>query len=115
MPAQRLIGRWKQGPEYLWLPEEWPQDNSIADLNEVEKEHRKTQVILLRGSPEVIDCKKFQTGENLSQQAPMYLDSSGIYVPDIKQRNYPKPRTADAIEPRSIGAARTGESRDVLG
>ena len=92
MLAQRLIGRWKQAPEYLRLPEEeWPQDNSIADLNEVEKEHRKTQVILLRGSPEVIDCKKFQTGENLSQQAPMYLDSSGIYVPDIKQRNYPKP------------------------
>ena len=49
MPAQRLIGRWKQGPEYLrLLEEEWPQDNSIADLNEVEKEHRKTQVILLR-------------------------------------------------------------------
>ena len=92
MPAQRLIGRWKQGPEYLrLLEEEWPQDNSIADLNEVEKEHRKTQVILLRGSPEVIDCKKFQTGENLSQQALMCLDSSGIYVPDIKQRNYPKP------------------------
>ena len=50
MLAQRLIGRWKQGPEYLRLPnEEWPQDNSIADLNEVEKERRKTQVILLTG------------------------------------------------------------------
>lgn len=90
IPAQRLIGRWKQGPEFLRLPEEeWPKENSTADLNEVEKERRKTQAILLTGSPEVIDCKK--TGENLSEQAPMYLDSSGIYVPDVKQRNYPKP------------------------
>ena len=60
IPAQRLIGRWKQGPEFLRLPEEeWPKENSTADLNEVEKERRKTQAILLTGSPEVIDCKKF--------------------------------------------------------
>ena len=60
IPAQRLIGRWKQGPEFLRLPEEeWPQENSTADLTEVEKERRKTQAILLTGSPEVIDCKKF--------------------------------------------------------
>ena len=66
IPAQRLIGRWKQGPEFLRLPEEeWPQENSTADLNEVEKERRKTQAILLTGSPEVIDCKKFSNWRKL--------------------------------------------------
>ena len=65
IPA-RLIGRWKQGPEFLRLPEEeWPQENSTADLNEVEKERRKTQAILLTGSPEVIDCKKFSNWRKL--------------------------------------------------
>ena len=66
IPAQRLIGRWKQGPEFLRLPEEeWPKENSTADLNEVEKERRKTQAILLTGSPEVIDCKKFSNWRKL--------------------------------------------------
>ena len=66
IPAQRLIGRWKQGPEFLRLPEEeWPQENSTADLNEVEKERRKTQAILLTSSPEVIDCKKFSNWRKL--------------------------------------------------
>ena len=66
IPAQRLIGRWKQGPEFLRLPEEeWPKENSTADLNEVEKEYRKTQAILLTGSPEVIDCKKFSNWRKL--------------------------------------------------
>ena len=65
-PAKRLIGRWNQGPEFLRLPEEeWPQENSTADLNEVEKERRKTQAILLTGSPEVIDCKKFSNWRKL--------------------------------------------------
>ena len=28
IPAQRVIGRWKQGPEFLRLPEEeWPQND----------------------------------------------------------------------------------------
>lgn len=66
IPAQRLNGRWKQGPEFLRLPEdEWPQENSTADLNEVEKERRKTQAILLTGSPEAIDCKKFSNWRKL--------------------------------------------------
>ena len=60
IPAQRLIDRWKHGPKLSRLPEEkWPQENSTVDLNEVEKERRKTQAILLTRSPEVIDCKKF--------------------------------------------------------
>ena len=66
IPAQRLIGRWKQGPEFLRLPEEeWPQESSTADLNEVEKERRKTQAILLTSSPEVIDYKKFSNWRKL--------------------------------------------------
>ena len=66
IPAQRLIGRWKQGPEFLQLPEEeWPQENSTADLNEVEKGRRKTHAILLTSSPEVIDCKKFSNWRKL--------------------------------------------------
>ncbi|XP_068723496.1 uncharacterized protein [Montipora capricornis] len=66
IPAQRLIGRWKQGPEFLRLPEEeWPQENLTADLSEVDKERRKTQAILLTGSHEVIDCKKFSNWRKL--------------------------------------------------
>ena len=66
IPAQRLNGRWKQRPEFLRMPEdEWPQENSTADLNEVEKERCKTQAILLTGSPEVIDSKKFSNWRKL--------------------------------------------------
>ena len=45
--------------------EEWPQENSTADLNEVGKERHKTQAILLTGSPEVIDSKKFSNWRKL--------------------------------------------------
>ena len=66
IPAQRLNGRWKPGPEFLRMPEdEWPQENSTADLNEVEKECRKNQANLLTGSPEVIDSKKFSNWRKL--------------------------------------------------
>ena len=66
IPAQRLNGRWKPGPEFLRMPEdEWPQENSTADLNEVEKERRKTQAILLTGSSEVIHSKKFSNWRKL--------------------------------------------------
>ena len=100
IPAQRLIGRWKQGPEFLRLPEEeWPQENSTADLNEVEKERRKTQAIRLTSSLKLSTARSFQTGENLSEQAPMYLDSSGIYVPDVSKEIISNPRTANASEP----------------
>ena len=48
------------------MPEdEWPQENSTADLNEVEKESHKTQAILLTGSPEVIDSRKFSNWRKL--------------------------------------------------
>ena len=84
-PAKRLIGRWNRAPEFLRLPEEeWPQENSTADQNEVQKERRKTPAILLTVSPEVIDCKRFSNWRKL-------VRTSGIYVPDVKQRNYPKP------------------------
>ena len=74
IPAQRLIGRWKQEPEFLRLSEEeWPQENSTADLNEVEKERRKTQAILLTGSPEVIDCKKFPNWRKLVRTSAYVL------------------------------------------
>ena len=52
IPAQRLTGRWRQGPEFLRLPEEkWPQEASTADPNELEKERRKVQAVLLTCSP----------------------------------------------------------------
>ena len=52
IPAQQLTGRWKQGPEFLRLAEEeWPQEASTADPNEVEKECRKVQAILLTCPP----------------------------------------------------------------
>ena len=74
IPAQRLIGRWKQGPEFLRLPEEeWPQNDPTADLKEVEKERRKAQVILLTCSPEVIDCKKFSNWRKLVRTSAYVL------------------------------------------
>ena len=52
IPAQRLTGRWKQGPEFLrLLEEEWPQEASTADPHELEKERRKVQAVLLTCSP----------------------------------------------------------------
>ncbi|XP_067031374.1 uncharacterized protein [Acropora muricata] len=64
--AQRLNGRWKPRPEFSRMPEdEWPQENSTADLNEVEKERRKTQAILLTSSSEVIHSKKFPNWRKL--------------------------------------------------
>ena len=48
IPAQQLTGRWKRGPEVLWLPTR----NGL----------KKPQ--LLTGSLEVIDCKKFSGWRN---------------------------------------------------
>ena len=83
IPAQRLIGRWKQGPEFLRLPkEEWPQENSTADLNEVDKERRKTQAILLTGSLEVIDCKKFSNWRKLVRTSAYVF----IFIRNLRTR-----------------------------
>ena len=67
IPAQRLTGRWKHGPEFLQLPEdEWPHEASTLNvLNEVEKERQKVQTVLLTRYPEVIDCKKFSSWRKL--------------------------------------------------
>ena len=72
--AQQPIGRWKQGPEFLRLPEEeWPQNDSTADLNEVKKERCKAEAILLTRSPKVIDCKKFSNWIKLVRTSPYVL------------------------------------------
>ena len=66
IPAQRPIGRWKQGPELLRLSEDdWPQNDSTVDLNDVQMERRKAQAVLLTRSREVIDCTKFSNWRKL--------------------------------------------------
>ena len=54
IPARQLTDRWKHGPEFLRLPEEeWPQQDSTAASNKVQKEHWKVQTLLLTRYPEV--------------------------------------------------------------
>ena len=66
IPAEFLVNRWKQGPEFLRLPEEeWPKEVSTADQNEVDKERRKILVVCDQAKAQYpIDCQKFQAGEN---------------------------------------------------
>ena len=73
IPAQRLTDRWKQGPEFLRLSEEWLQEASTADQNEVEKERRKAQVVMFTRSTEVIDCKRFSSWRKLVRASAYVL------------------------------------------
>ena len=92
IPVQQLIGRWKQGPESLrLLEEEWSQNNSTANLNEVEKEHRKAQPILLTCSTKVIDYKKFSNWRKLVRTSTYMLR----FIWNLRTRCQAKKSTKD--------------------
>ena len=93
IPAQRLIGRWKQGPEFLRLPEEE-----------------------FTGSPEVIDCKKFSNWRKLVRTSSyVFIFIRNLRIRCQAKKFSRKPWTPDALEPWTIGATRIGESRELLG
>ena len=63
------MGRWKNGPEFLKLPEEeWPNESSTNSIpEEVDQlERRKVQPVLhVTESLEVLPCKKFSSWRKL--------------------------------------------------
>ena len=63
---------------------DWLADGS-RDQNSYDCPRRSSPVPL-----KLSTARSFQTGENLSEQVLMYLYSSGIYVSDVKQRNFPE-------------------------
>ena len=60
-----LNGRWMNGPQFLYMPEEdWPEAIAVADEAEVCKECRKVQAVFQLQNNAVmlqqaIDCKRF--------------------------------------------------------
>ena len=69
IPAQQLMGRWKNGPEFLKLPEEeWPNESSTNSIPEEvdQSERRKVQPVLhVTESLEVLPCKEFSSWRKL--------------------------------------------------
>jgi hypothetical protein len=71
LPVAELSGRWKNGPEFLYLPkEEWPVENAKPDTKEVERECRNTQMVgavTTSGTTAtcVLDCERFSSWKRL--------------------------------------------------
>lgn len=67
--VENLSGRWKCGPEFLYLPErDWPQDQSpvTKDDEEVQKEYRNPYMVNVVSSvQQIIQCKKFSKWRKL--------------------------------------------------
>ena len=66
-----LNGRWMNGPEFLFLPEEnWPEAIAVADEAEVSKECRKVQAVFQLQNiavmlQQAINCKRFSKWRRL--------------------------------------------------
>ena len=57
---EKLMERWRNGPEYLYKPEEsWACEEPSSDHNKDDPEKRKVQVNVAEVNPEIIDCEKF--------------------------------------------------------
>jgi hypothetical protein len=101
IPAKELEERWQKGPEFLSKPEdEWPQQQALSvDLQEVERERRKTEAVLsIVAVPTVIDSKKFSKWKRLVRVTAWILR----YVRNLRSKRKPKeeidPLTADELE-----------------
>ncbi|XP_071941071.1 uncharacterized protein [Antedon mediterranea] len=67
IPVKQLNGRWRIGPEFLYLPEEdWPVNTSIVDQRELDRE-KKTErnVFLTHACVEVIDPSRISSWNKL--------------------------------------------------
>ena len=66
-----LNGRWMNGPQFLYMPEEdWPEAIAVADEAEVSKECRKVQAVFQLQNiavmlQQAIDCKRFSKWRRL--------------------------------------------------
>ena len=71
LPVAELSDRWKNGPEYLYLPKEnWPADSATPDPNEVERECGNVQVLVAATTNEstatgIIDLERFSSWKRL--------------------------------------------------
>ena len=74
LPVAELSDRWKNGPDFLYLPKEnWPVDSAIPDPNEVERECRNAQVLGAATTNEttatcIIDLERFSSWKRLELQ-----------------------------------------------
>ena len=66
-----LNGRWMNGPQFLYMPEEdWPEAIAVTDKAEVSKECRKVQAVFQLQNiavmlQQAIDCKRFSKWRSL--------------------------------------------------
>ena len=101
IPAKELEKRWQKGPEFLNQPEEeWPAQQVMAvDLQEVEKECRKTEVVMtIVTVSSVIDPTKFSKWKRLVRVTAWILR----YVHNLRSKRKPEeklnPLTVDELQ-----------------
>ena len=85
LPVAELSDRWKNGPEFLYLPKEnWPVDSAILDLNEVERKCRNVQVLGAATTNEttvtcIIDLERFSSWKRFVQVTALVHQLSGKF------------------------------------
>ena len=76
-----LNGRWMNGPQFLYMPEEdWPEAIAVADETEVSKECRKVQAVFQLQNiavmlQQAIDCKRFSKWRRLIRMTAWIIRS----------------------------------------
>ena len=100
IPTKELEKRWQKGPQFLNHPDEqWPAQQVMAvDLQEVEKEHRKTEVVMtIVTVSSVVDPTKFSKWKRLVRVMAWVLR----YVHNLRSKRKPEklnPLTVDELQ-----------------
>jgi hypothetical protein len=97
IPVDKLEGRWKRGPEFLYQPEsEWPKDTTNDEEDEETRkllEYRKPVAVNVAQSPtifrvgEAIDCRKFSRWRKLLRVTANVLRFMGNIKAKRQSRN----------------------------
>ncbi|XP_022098200.1 uncharacterized protein LOC110983327 [Acanthaster planci] len=101
----QLNQQWMTGPEFLYLPEQsWPHDITRVDNDEVDKERRKTQpVLIITSTQDAIDCKKFSSWRRLLRVTAYVLRF--VHTLQAKKQSNTDKEPGGPLLPREISEA----------
>ena len=111
LSVAELSDRWKNGPEFLYLPKEnWPVDSAIPDPNEVERECRNVQVLGAATTNEttatcIIDLERFSSWKRLVRVTAWTLRMKAKFLAKLRSTDE-STANGDCLTPEELERGR---------